>query len=406
MTSLTAAAGPDPDRRRHPLDEIVVLADCRRRWRHAVQTITQVAPWASAMLVVAAVSGLVMTGSMQFAWWLWLAVTAGASIFALSARRGRPATDTMAARADADARLDGELQSGHWFARHVVGDVSADIDPWTQFHVARATARARTVAWDVVYPPVPGRQAAAVVTLCAVVMLALPLAGGPLQRLGRWVTDRASFRIASGASLTAAGVQRVLERLLGGTSRADAAGAVPAVDAATDDDRRWALDNAAARLTNRNAQDRVTLPPTSAPRSRLTKGESARVDLASRVEAAIDAAAGATGLGGVQNLETPTGRGEVQAEYSRDDPAESPLIAALSREVLVSKFDAADLGDATQDGRRRTQKGQSAIEFSGALARTTFDIDHVTAPAPVPEQRRSFLAHYFKRVIPSSGAEP
>ncbi len=386
----------------HVLDEIVVLADRQRRWHDAGQTIARVAPRASAMLVIAAAGGLAMTGSVRFGWWLWLAATAGVAAFVLSARRARPATNSMAAQADADAQLEGELRSGHWFARH--SNINADADPWTHFHVARAIARARAVAWDAVYPPVRGQRAAAAVALCAAVMLALPLGSGPLQRLGRWLTDRASLRIASTATHAPAGIRRLLERMLGGSNGTDA-GTVPPLEAVSDADRQWALDNEAARLANRNAQDRLPLLA-NAPPSPLARGETAKEDLKSQIEAAIDAAAGATGLGGLQNLETPKALGEVEAEYSKDDPARPILIAALSREVIESKVEAEDLGDAAPDGRRKTEKGQSALEFSGALARTTFDTDHATAPAPVPEQRRLFLARYFARVTPPTGTQP
>src|SRR5207249_11254622 len=78
-----------------------------------------------------------------------LIVSAAAlALFAYLGSRIRPVSDTVAARLDRDAGLDGELRSASWFAE------SDRRDPWTIFHLERAAERVRLIDWTQLYPAV------------------------------------------------------------------------------------------------------------------------------------------------------------------------------------------------------------------------------------------------------------
>ena len=152
--------------------------------------------------IVAALSLGVAAISLWAGWAAILAVGvlglgfAGLTAYTFVRRRDRTATDTVAARVDADAGLGGELRSAAWFAAHDARDV------WTDFHLDRAAVRLGAVDWVARYPAARAPRAKLATSVMVVAALGLSIA--------MTYRDRVSSEALTAASQNAAARDRLL----------------------------------------------------------------------------------------------------------------------------------------------------------------------------------------------------
>src|SRR5262249_10298088 len=107
----------------------------RRRARRAVRELARIAPWAAAVVLVAAVLARVLGWPIAVTWGGLGFVALAIAAWFFWRRRAPAATDVFAASLDADAGLGGELRSAFWFAGQ------GEVDPWATFHLERAAER-------------------------------------------------------------------------------------------------------------------------------------------------------------------------------------------------------------------------------------------------------------------------
>src|SRR5690349_17605183 len=119
----------------------VEQAERSRRRQSAGRWLVRAIPIVAGIWLAAAAA--VRWASMPRMWfWFALAASGVAVAVILAWWNRRPTTnDAVAARADADAKLGGELRSAHWFAQ------SSSSDPWAAFHVSTAASTAQRVDW-------------------------------------------------------------------------------------------------------------------------------------------------------------------------------------------------------------------------------------------------------------------
>src|SRR5690348_5102686 len=123
---------------------IVQRAEQLRRRRLATRALLRVMPFAAGALLVTAALVRLTHASLSLFW-----AAAGVAILLLAAvvlikGRRMAVTDAAATRLDADAALEGELRSAHWFASHPAPPESS---AWTDFHLERASRRVDSVSW-------------------------------------------------------------------------------------------------------------------------------------------------------------------------------------------------------------------------------------------------------------------
>src|SRR6187399_1563186 len=120
----------------HTVRDLVAAADRERRARTAFSRVQWLAPRVAGAALIVAVTARWFGAA---AWISWAAFAAGLAILAafwVVSRRERATTDAIALAVDTDAGLAGELRSAHWF------EAQPERDPWAQFHLDHATARA------------------------------------------------------------------------------------------------------------------------------------------------------------------------------------------------------------------------------------------------------------------------
>lgn len=422
-------------------------------------------------MAAAAVLGVAVVG--RFAAWpvavvaaAWAALALALVAAALYLRRARPVSDPIAASIDADADLSGELRSAYWFA------TAETRDEWTSFHLDRALERVRSVSWAAVYPPVAARRAwvvTAMLTLAAFVIpigvpswsrpltaspAAVPVAAGqavpeadeiPLDvqdtltqlldavREGKLSVGEAvaSLRELTSFAKLDADVQKELEDLLRRTT-ADGneqrmAKSDPAAGSPTSADVQWARENMASRAANEDARkadepDGSKAPdgeskegPTTEQSAQGEKGEASEGQTTARVP--VKSANGAQGANGMMlqgdgtagDPGTALGGKRGQVRYGTSEAQQ--LAAVLKREQVeaVANLDNSDLK--TEDRRKKTEQGRSALSYSRVAGRSAFDRTRADAPNVVPEARRPLLERYFIRQAspadsPAAGTSP
>ena len=434
-----------PLRTDRPLRDLVAAADHQRRARTAFSRLEWLSPRvAGAALVVAA-------GARWFGaagWISWATFAAGAAILAavwFASRRARETTDEIALAVDGDAGLNGELRSAHWF------EAQPDRDPWAQFHLDRAVARAGAVDWRSLYPSsrsarswivtavltagvigtgvrFPARRAtaqAATVDLNAV-GAELPVdMQAKLARLMAQLDDAALDPDSKSASLAdlkklMASLDPEMQKKLQAALEKKSLGNDPkAADLAkgeaepknltgdVPDDLKWAQENLAAKSAM--ADDKK--PPTGDPSSQTKSGETGAASMQAKAEPGgkADAAApivreaasdeeGKKMMGGGGPMGGDSRPGAGKTPQNVQGGAEALLAAkALRKELLEASADAAGDNVEKEDLRRKTEQGKSSLGFTRAAAPRNVDPSRSAAPPPVPEPRRSLLFHYFIR---------
>lgn len=437
------------------VQEIVVLADRRRRSRDAVKVLVRFAPMAAGALLAFALLTRV------FGWPAAVpAVIGGALVLALVAavvvlRRLRPSTDTIAAHVDDDAALGGELRSAHWFA--APGRVR---DVWADFHLGRAVNRAEQVDWTALYPPVRATRTWAATGVMLVVAVLIN-AGVPGLVPASWT--RTAGAAGQSASVSDE-LQKKLEALLaaieeGRLSAADTKASLqqmkdlmakidpelqkkidqllkdkPLGDQANNkrqdldketlaeraerdkastgglpEDVRWALEDLASRLAQQSAERQTAKGNPAASQETGEKGMgSAQAEnaQATAAEAAMqmvreaaseaDAAKMMMGGGGMMGGDSQSGAGGNKGKET--GAADALLIAqALRKEILEATSDTLGSNVNKEDLRRKTEQSTSSLGFTRVQVPAGFERGRADAPQPVPEARRDLLLKYFIR---------
>ena len=435
------------------VQEIVVLADRRRRSRAAFGLLVRVVPYAAgAILLLAFVTRI-------FGWSaVWPGALAGvmgaATVAAMVVlARRRASTDAIAAQVDDDASLSGELRSAHWFA-------GTARDEWANFHLDRAADRAERVDWAGLYPPVRANRTwamtGALVVLALLINLKVP---GVIP---------ASWTRTAGAAQTPAAVsdelQKKLEALLaaieeGRLSAADTKASLekmkdlmakvdPELQKKLDqllkdkklgedannkrldldketmaeraerdkassgglpEDVRWALEDLASRLAQQSAERQTAKGNPAASQESGEKGvgsAQAEAAQATAAEAAMqmvreaaseaDAAKMMMGGGGMMGGDSRSGAGGNQGK--ENGAADALLIAqALRKEILEASTDTLGSNVNKEDLRRKTEQSTSSLGFTRVQVPAGFERGRADAPQPVPEARRDLLLKYFIR---------
>lgn len=157
---------------------VVAQAETLRRRRLLTRWLLRIVPMATGASLVTAALVRLVNAPLPVFWIAMAALTAAVVISTLLKGRVPAVTDAAAAHLDADAALNGELRSAHWFAS-TEGSGSAptdvDVSQWTSFHLERATARVDQVSWEQVYPPVKNPKVWAGSATMAVAAVALVL---------------------------------------------------------------------------------------------------------------------------------------------------------------------------------------------------------------------------------------
>jgi hypothetical protein len=436
-----------PLRSDHPVRDVVAAADRQRRERAAFASVQRLAPWAAGATLLVALASRWRGAPL---WVVWAALASSAAILAALwtlQRRSRATTDAIALAVDADAGLEGELRSAHWF------EAQPGRDQWTDYHLEHAASKMRGVDWSALYPAVrstrtwmvTGLLAAGVIaagvrlpgarsaTKAATVDIGVVGAELPtdvqdkLARLMAQLDDVALDPDAKKASL--ADLKKLMEsldpalqkKLQAALDKAPAAdpkaksdqakadpSATPNVTKDLPEDLKWAQENQAARSAQ--ADDRK--PASTDPAQPTTKsGDASAATMQAQTEPGGKADAAAPivkesasdeagkkmmGGGGPMGGDSRPGAGKTNNNVKG---AAEALLAAkkLRQELLEANADA--LGDNVdkEDLRRKTEQGTSSLGFTHAAASRTVDPSRSAAPPPVPEPRRSLLFHYFIR---------
>ena len=436
--------------------DVVASADQRRRSRDAFRLIARLSPYAAglafAVAVVARIAGWRSTPSL-----LLLGASAAVLVtILLAARRSRPVTDAIARRVDADAALDGELHSAHWFEAR---DGAAE-DDWTRYHLSQAATRAQGVAWDRLYPPVAARGTwlTAAAMAVGVVALAVVLPVQPARAVSQ--TEQLTAAITAALPTLSPELQMQLQALLAGLQTGQLSpeelkaaleglkkldGLDPALqkalaelaksakeapkdlaqnkkadpkdlnrdikkDGAKDDDgrsedTRWAEEEQASKAANAAANKSDAQEKSGDGQSETSKDagdEAASASTSMSMQMVRESASQSDasqammmeGGGGASGDSTP-GAGGKSGE--KPNQALAALLAeALKKETVEAAADNLGENIDKEDIRRKTEAGKSAMAYSKAAA-ATFDKSRAAAPPPVPEARRPLVQSYFVR---------
>ena len=433
------------------VQEIVVLADRRRRSRDAVRILVRFAPLAAGALLAFALLTKV------FGWPAAVPPVIGAAlVLALVAAvvvlgRRRPSTDAIAAHVDDDASLSGELRSAHWFA------AASGRDEWADFHLGRAVNRAEQVDWATLYPAVRATRTWAATGVMLVVAVLIN-AGVPGIVPASWTRQAGAAGEAVSVSdelqkklqallaaieegrLSAAETKASLEQMkdlmakvdpelqkkidqllkdkpLGDQAKArqvdkdtmaDPEGG-KASSGGLPEDVRWALEDLASRLAQQSAERQTAKGNPAASQETGEKGigsAQAETAQATAAEAAMqmvreaaaegDAAKMMMGGGGMMGGDSRSGAGGNNGKET--GAADALLIAqALRKEILEATSDTQGKNINKEDLRRKTEQGTSSLGFTRAQMPAGFERGRADAPQPVPEARRDSLLKYFIR---------
>jgi hypothetical protein len=436
------------------VQEIVVLADRRRRSREASQVLVRFAPMAAGALLLFAFLTKILAWPA-----VWPAVIGAVMVAALVAAvvvlgRRRASTDAIAARVDDDASLRGELRSAHWFA------AASDRDAWADYHLDKAVGKAEQVDWSTLYPPVRATRTWAATGVMVVVAVLINAGVGGIVP--------ASWTRTAGASGSAAAVsdelQKKLEALLaaieeGRLNAADTKASLeqmkdlmakvdpelqkkldqllkdkPLGDQANNkrldldketaaeraerdkassgglpEDVRWALEDLASKLAQQSADRQTGKGNPTASQETGEKGmgsAQAETQQATAAEAAMqmvreaaseaDAAKMMMGGGGQMGGDSRSGAGGNSGKET--GAADALLIAqALRKEILEATSDTMGKNINKEDLRRKTEQSTSSLGFTRTQVPANFERGRSDAPQPVPEARRDLLLKYFIR---------
>ena len=435
----------------------VADADRLRRMREESRRVWRVAPLAAAVC-------LAVAAAARWAGWSPL-VPVGAVVLAVAAlvlvvvvaRRHRDVSDRVAAALDADASLNGELRSAHWFA-HQNGP-----DAWVDFHLHRAADRLQQVDWNALYPapPVardriaslammagalalaligPGRVSAVADAVTANTRKPVPLSGRALESLPPELRKKiedllAAVEAGRAGSLTGAQVRDLLAQLDQLRAGVSADKPKPPQDAAQLDPSKRPNEADLKALAQRakKASEKAELQPEtrdaladmsddlsdaaaearkSAPKELQDAVQTKEVQQGEAAKSASSENVAPSG----QSMKDTAGAGTVGIMMMTRDsggngdpgfgPGQTPdpnggqgalpdLAAALRKETIEAGAD--NIGDNLPTSvRRRTEHGNATIGYAHS-APAAAEHGRSAAPPPVPEARRGAVRAYFSR---------
>lgn len=438
----------------------VAGADRLRRARERQRRAWRSAPYVAAASLCAGLLGAVRGWPAVLPPELLVAGLGVLIAYAYLTRRSRTISDRAAAAIDADAGLNGELRSAHWFAARDTHD------PWADFHVERAADRLAAFDWPRVYAPFANARAKFTTGGLAAATLLLPLAvpalSGVLPRhrdargaaplvakpvpvsavpIGLTTdleallsaVENGTLRVESPAEAAA------LRSLLGKLSQLDGAESLKqlarAMASQTDPAHRQsdeAVMKALAERVERAAENATAPPPVRDalenlsddlsdaaqaeraairdPREGLPAGSSpdaAAVQMnaaAKSDERSIQMVREADAGGGAAMLMVANpnaGGGDPGSGLGGGSgvDAQQGRMADIGRALRRETIEAHENGEGTDpltDLRRKSERGQASVNFTHSAARP-FDAGHVSGPPPVPEARRAAIQSYFVR---------
>jgi hypothetical protein len=404
---------------------------------------------AGAWLVTAALVRLTHTPLAVF--WAALALgVAGVAVFTLLKGRAPAVTDAAAAKLDADAGLAGELRSAHWFASNAASD------PWTSFHLERASDHVESVSWPTVYPPVKGARAWAGSAVLAVAAIAIVMSSAWPSAKGNAVAGTARGA-AAGKDTT--GLPTDLQKQIDELLRAIESGAIP-MDAARTKlaEMRDALANldpktpaARAKAAAEQMKNAGKDAKDDAGKSLAERAEQAAAkpflpqdmkwsmeDLASKLKYAgkpkdttgeedqtekaasasgqkgSDAQANKDGEAGTQMTRTtsadaqssqmmastmspmPGERGPNGAQEKKNLGAPLDLTGALRKETIEADTDSQG-SNVLAEMRKKSEQQHSTLGFSRVAPLAAYDKSHAVAPPRPNDSVRPLVKLYFIR---------
>jgi hypothetical protein len=421
-------------------------ADRQRRLRETSRRLWRVAPIAAAACLAIAGLGRVSGWSPYVSIGVIVLTAAGIGLAAFLARRPRTVTDADAAAIDAQAALNGELRSAHWF----VQNAGNDADGWIDFHVRRAAESIQRINWSDVYPADPASRAKAATVVFAAAALALaivfpgrasiaasngraaaeaeakkPTLADVIQQLEGLLADA---ELGQGRALTAAEMQQLFSQLdklraergakglknegkPGAPSEADLKALAERAknaseNTANDPHVRDQLAEMAEKLSEPGAQNAEK----NEPRDASEEGQQPGNDLSKSSSSSGDAPAGAQSVKEASSsaavgvvMMTNNGGGGKEASFAVSGGQElaggrgqmPDLAAALRKETVESAQDNEGEKDVAGE-RRQTERGTATAAYAHTAAAPA-GRGRSAAPPVVPESRRPALRSYFIR---------
>jgi hypothetical protein len=427
----------------------VQRAEALRRRRLVTRILMRVVPVAAGALLVTAALVRLTHAPLAVFWSALALAAAGVFVFAWLNGRAPAVTDAAAAKLDADAGLEGELRSAHWFASNTASD------PWTAFHLERASDHVEAVSWPSVYPPVKGARAwagSAVLALAAIAVVmssAWPSAKGAAAGNPRGTV----------ADKDTSGIPTDLQKQIDDLLRAIESGAMP-MDAARaklaemrdalanlDPKTQAALAKAAAEQMKNAGKDSKE----DAAKSLAERAEQAAAkpflpqdmkwsmeDLASKLKYAgkpkdttgeedqtekaasasgqkgNDAQANKEGDAGTQMTRTtstdaqssqmmastmspmPGEKGQNGAQQKKNAGAPLDLTGALRKETIEADTDSQG-SNVLAEMRKKSEQQHSTLGFSRVAPLAAYDKSHATAPPRPADSVRPLVKQYFIR---------
>jgi hypothetical protein len=410
---MTEGRGPDG------ILHAVTRAEHLRRRRLVTRALLRVGPAAAGALLVTA--ALVRLAHLPLAvFWTALALLLVAvAVFAVIKGRVPAITDSSAAKIDADAGLAGELRSAHWFASH------PEADPWTTFHVDRASQRVESVSWPAVYPPIStarawaGSGVLAAAAIAVVLTSAWPLAKG---------TNAVNAKAAAGKN--AAGIPTDLQNQIDELLKAVQNGSLP-MDAARmkladlrnalanlDPKTQAAMAKAAADAMKNGGKDAGKDDPAKSLADRAEKAAAnpslpqdmkwSMEDLASKLKYAGMPQEKNEGESG-QEAKAPNSNQQNQQGDAKPGDAAMQMTRTTATDAQSSQMMASTMSPMASErgpnGEQKKGKTGEPLDLKGAMRKETIEADSDTQGTNVlaelrkkSEQQHSTLG--FSRVAP------
>jgi hypothetical protein len=435
------------------LQDAVARADRARRGRETARRLWAIAPIAAALGLAIAIAGRLRGWTPLVTLFVLAAAALTLAAYSLAARRRRTLSDAEVSHIDADAGLQGELRSAHWFA------AAPDRDDWIRFHLSRAAERVGGIDWIGLYPAPPAGRAKLATGVMAAIAVALAIfvpgnagvAASDGQRpaaaaarkpgvilalppdLRKQIEDMlVAAESGQGRALTADEVRDLIAKLEELAKRdpskqggPPAAAQKPATEAdikafaerakkasestSLEPEVRDALSDMADKLNpdDRNANAMGSRDPQDAAAAKESTGEAQQSKSGSGKQDASGAqsvkeAAGGSAAGimmmttddASSSREGGLGLGGGSADRNGGGRFVD-LGAALRRETIEASADLKGENVLTEQ-RRKTEHADAATAYSHAAAQPA-ERGSSTAPPPVPESRRAAVKSYFIR---------
>lgn len=434
-------------------------AESLRRRRVLTRQLLRIVPVVAGILLIAAI--LVRWAHVPASsFWVLLGVSVlGVAVFALINSRVPPVDDAAAAQLDADAQLNGELRSAHWFT----AQSDAVKDDWTTFHVKGAAQRLEGVSWPSVYPPVQIARVSAASTfmvLAAVTLVLTSTFAASRVRAGASAGNTAGNGAVAGSALPK-DLQKQIDELINAVQRgaipmdqarakaaelrdalakldpklqdalakaaqaqgqksgdspnsskddAEAAALAAKAEKAASEadlpkDMKWSMEDLAAKLAKASQRPSPSDGEKAASgekQSGKPDGEQAKAgqmpeDAGMQVTrtTATDAQSNQM-MASTASPMSATARGE-NAPNDKKAPLSGPLnLAALKKETVQADMDSQGSNVLTEL-RRKSEQSHSKMQFSRVAPLATYDKTHAAAPPIPPDTLRSLVRQYFIR---------